>query len=155
VLGVGRANLAEGPIYTAAMVRMPVTDGRAQRLLGGETHHLSSTEAVTREPGAGSAVISMPRGLLERLGEGPVGWLSERETEVVVLAARGLPNRPGSSCALSGVPFARGVALLPVRGARKEALPGIKPSHDRAYSPNLVEEAFPELRPEVLGSSRC
>jgi ATP/maltotriose-dependent transcriptional regulator MalT len=34
----------------------------------------------------------MPRGLLERLGEGPVGALSKRETEIVVLAARGLSN---------------------------------------------------------------
>jgi DNA-binding NarL/FixJ family response regulator len=39
-----------------------------------------------------NVVVSMPRGLLERLGEEPVGALSERETEVVVLAARGLPN---------------------------------------------------------------
>ena len=49
--------------------------------------------AVSRDPGGGNAVISMPRGMLERLGEGPVGGLSERETEVVVLAARGLSNR--------------------------------------------------------------
>ncbi len=48
---------------------------------------------VTRDPGGGNAVISIPRGLLERLGEGPVGGLSERETEVVILAARGLSNR--------------------------------------------------------------
>jgi DNA-binding NarL/FixJ family response regulator len=46
---------------------------------------------VTRD--GGNAVISMPRGMLERLGDGPVGALTERETEVVVLAARGLPNR--------------------------------------------------------------
>ena len=45
-----------------------------------------------REPGGGNVVVSMPRGLLERLGEEPMGALSERETEVVVLAARGLPN---------------------------------------------------------------
>ncbi len=51
------------------------------------------TAAVARDPGGGNAVISMPRALLERLGEGPVGGLSERETEVVVLAARGLSNR--------------------------------------------------------------
>ena len=31
--------------------------------------------------------------MLERLGEGPVGALSQRETEVVLLAARGLSNR--------------------------------------------------------------
>jgi len=34
----------------------------------------------------------MPRGLLERMGEEPAGALSERETEVLVLAARGLSN---------------------------------------------------------------
>jgi DNA-binding NarL/FixJ family response regulator len=39
-----------------------------------------------------NVVVSMPRGLLERLREGPVGALSERETEIVVLAARGLSN---------------------------------------------------------------
>ena len=49
--------------------------------------------AVTRDPGGGNAVISMPRALLERLGDEPAGALSERETEVVVLAARGLSNR--------------------------------------------------------------
>ena len=45
-----------------------------------------------REPGGKNVVVSMPRGLLERLGEEPVGALSERETEVVVLAARGFSN---------------------------------------------------------------
>ena len=42
--------------------------------------------------GGHNAVISMPRGLLERMGEEPVGVLSERETEVLVLVARGLSN---------------------------------------------------------------
>jgi DNA-binding NarL/FixJ family response regulator len=37
-------------------------------------------------------VVSLPRGLLERMGEGPPGTLSERETEILVLAARGLSN---------------------------------------------------------------
>ena len=41
----------------------------------------------------GNAVISIPRGLLQRLGDEPAGALSERETEIVVLAARGLSNR--------------------------------------------------------------
>ena len=47
---------------------------------------------VTSSSGGGNAVISMPRALLERLGDEPMGALSERETEVVVLAARGLSN---------------------------------------------------------------
>ena len=54
---------------------------------------LATLGAVTSSPGGGNAVISMPRALLERLGDEPAGALSERETEVVVLAARGLPNR--------------------------------------------------------------
>jgi DNA-binding NarL/FixJ family response regulator len=53
---------------------------------------LATIEANSRQPGGENVVVSMPRGLLERLGEEPVGALSERETEVVVLAARGLPN---------------------------------------------------------------
>jgi DNA-binding NarL/FixJ family response regulator len=53
---------------------------------------LATIEAKSRQPGGENVVVSMPRGLLERLGEEPVGALSQRETEVVVLAARGLPN---------------------------------------------------------------
>jgi len=48
--------------------------------------------AVSDEPGGGNVMVSMPRALLQKLGEGPVGGLTERETEVVVLAARGLSN---------------------------------------------------------------
>jgi DNA-binding NarL/FixJ family response regulator len=62
-------------------------------------HKTSSAEeliatlvAASRRPGGNNVVISMPRGLLERMGEEPVGALSERETEVLVLAARGLSN---------------------------------------------------------------
>src|ERR671917_805190 len=49
--------------------------------------------AVTGPSARVSAVISMPRALLERLGDEPASGLSERETEIVVLAARGLSNR--------------------------------------------------------------
>src|SRR5215208_5840417 len=62
-------------------------------------HKSSSSEeliaiigTLTRDEGGENVVISMPRGSLERLGEEPVGALSERESEVVVLAARGLSN---------------------------------------------------------------
>ena len=53
---------------------------------------LATIDALSRDPGGSNVVVSMPRGLLERLGEDPVGALSERETEIVVLAARGLSN---------------------------------------------------------------
>ena len=37
-------------------------------------------------------MVSIPRAMLERLGEEPIERLSERQTEIVVLAARGLSN---------------------------------------------------------------
>jgi DNA-binding NarL/FixJ family response regulator len=54
---------------------------------------IATIGAVTSSSARGNAVISMPRALLQRLGDEPAGALSERETEVVVLAARGLSNR--------------------------------------------------------------
>ena len=53
---------------------------------------IATIEAASRHPGGNNVVVSMPRGLLERMGDGPVGALSERETEVLVLAARGFSN---------------------------------------------------------------
>ena len=55
---------------------------------------LATIDTVSRKASRGghNAVISMPRGLIERMGEEPVGVLSERETEIVVLVARGLSN---------------------------------------------------------------
>ena len=37
-------------------------------------------------------MVTMPRGSLERMGDGPMGALSERETEVLVHVARDLSN---------------------------------------------------------------
>jgi DNA-binding NarL/FixJ family response regulator len=62
-------------------------------------HKASSSEeliatigVLSRDEGGDNVVISMPQGLLERLGEEPAGALSERESQIVVLAARGLSN---------------------------------------------------------------
>ena len=54
---------------------------------------IATLGAVSGDPDGGNAVISIPRALLQRLGDEPAGVLSERELEVVVLAARGLSNR--------------------------------------------------------------
>jgi DNA-binding NarL/FixJ family response regulator len=53
---------------------------------------VATIDALMREPKGENTVVSMPRGSLERMGQGPVGALSERETEILVLAARGLSN---------------------------------------------------------------
>jgi DNA-binding NarL/FixJ family response regulator len=73
---------------------------------------LATIEAMSRESGGENVVVvSMPRGLLERLGEEPVGALSERETEVLVLAARGLPNsRIGEELGISEATVKRHLA---------------------------------------------
>jgi DNA-binding NarL/FixJ family response regulator len=53
---------------------------------------LATIDAVSRLRRGRDAVVAMPRGLLKRMGDDPVGVLSERETEIVVLGARGLSN---------------------------------------------------------------
>jgi DNA-binding NarL/FixJ family response regulator len=55
---------------------------------------IATIEAASLQasPDGHTMVVSMPRGMLERMGEEPIGALSERETEVLVLAARGLSN---------------------------------------------------------------
>jgi DNA-binding NarL/FixJ family response regulator len=54
---------------------------------------MATIDALSHQASAGGqkVVVSMPRGLIERLEE-PDGALSERETEILVLAARGLSN---------------------------------------------------------------
>jgi DNA-binding NarL/FixJ family response regulator len=77
--------------YVQAIAKMGI-DAYLHKTSSAE-EHMATINAVSRDPGGGNAVISIPRALLRRMGEGPVGGLSERETEVVVLAARGLSNR--------------------------------------------------------------
>ena len=52
---------------------------------------IATLDALSRQGGQ-NAVISMHRGMLERLGDEPAGVLSEGEIEVLVLVARGLSN---------------------------------------------------------------
>jgi DNA-binding NarL/FixJ family response regulator len=53
---------------------------------------VATIQALVREPRGENTVVSMPRGSLERMGDGPMGTLSERETEILVHVARGLSN---------------------------------------------------------------
>lgn len=54
---------------------------------------LATVDSLSRRADGSNVVVSMPRGLLQKLGEEPVSVLSERETDVLVLAARGLRNQ--------------------------------------------------------------
>jgi DNA-binding NarL/FixJ family response regulator len=53
---------------------------------------LAAIDTLSRNPGGDNVVVSLPRDFLERLGDDPPGTLSERETEILVLAARGFSN---------------------------------------------------------------
>ena len=54
---------------------------------------LATVSALSRNPEGDNVVVSMPRGSLERIGDGHEGALSDRELEVIVLVARGFSNR--------------------------------------------------------------
>jgi DNA-binding NarL/FixJ family response regulator len=62
-------------------------------------HKRSSSEeliatigALSGDPDGKNVVVSVPRSMIERFGEEPAGPLSERQTEIVLLAGRGLSN---------------------------------------------------------------
>jgi len=55
---------------------------------------IDTLRILSRRPDGKNAIVSLPRNLFQSLGGEPAGGLSERETEVLVLVARGLPNRP-------------------------------------------------------------
>jgi DNA-binding NarL/FixJ family response regulator len=74
---------------------------------------LAAINAVSGDSSGSNAVISMPRGLLERLDDEPAGALSVQETEIVVLAARGLSNgRIAQECHLSEATIKRHLANI-------------------------------------------
>ena len=83
--------LWDNPRYMRAVSRMGID----------ALMHKSSTSeelvavvgAASLHPGGRNAVVSLPRDLLERMDGGTGGGLSERELEVLVLAAQGLSNR--------------------------------------------------------------
>jgi DNA-binding NarL/FixJ family response regulator len=87
---------------------------------------LATVHAASREPGGGNVVVSMPRSLIERMGDEPVGVLSERETEIVVFAARGLSNRQiGTELSISESTVKRHLANVYLKigvGSRSEAV---------------------------------
>jgi DNA-binding NarL/FixJ family response regulator len=80
----------DAPRYLKALSEMGV-DAYVHK--GSSAEELLATiDDLGREPGGDNVVISVPPGSLKRMNEGPMGALSERETEVLVLVARGLSN---------------------------------------------------------------
>jgi DNA-binding CsgD family transcriptional regulator len=108
-------------------------------------------------------VVSIPRGLLERLGEELVGALSERETEIVLLTAHGHSNyQIGREPSLSEATVKRHLAIIYSKiGVRSRSsgstLTTSPPPTQMArapdsgcYSPKCLEEVFSEVRAAAL-----
>ena len=84
--------MIETPRHLKALSRLGI-DAYLHKTFSAEDLLATIDATVSQAPDDGDAVVSTPHALLQRLTEGPVGDLSEREAEVVVLAARGLSNR--------------------------------------------------------------
>ena len=82
----------DNPHYLKALLKLGI-DAYLHKTSSAEKL-LTTIDSVSRQasPGGHNVVISMPRDLLERMDKKPVGDLSEREREIVLLAARGLSN---------------------------------------------------------------
>lgn len=83
--------LWDNPRYIGSISRMGI-DALIHKSSTSE-ELLAIVEAASLRPGERNTVVSLPRALLERMDGKPGGGLSERELDVVVLAARGLSNR--------------------------------------------------------------
>ena len=83
--------MLEEPRY----VRDLVEAGASAYLLKSSSaeHLVAAVRAGVLDPGGGNVVVGMPRAMLRDTKEGADGGLSAREMEVLLLAARGIPNR--------------------------------------------------------------
>jgi DNA-binding NarL/FixJ family response regulator len=55
-------------------------------------HLVAAVRAAALDPASENAVVGMPRSMLEGTQEGAESFLSARELEILILAARGLSN---------------------------------------------------------------
>ena len=124
---------------------------------------LATVATLSREPDGKNMVVSIPRGLLERLGEELVGALSERETEIVLLTAHGHSNyQIGREPSLSEATVKRHLAIIyskiGVRSRSSGSTLTTSPPPTRmarapdsgCYSPKCLEEVFSEVRAAAL-----
>ena len=80
----------ESPRYVRGLTGVGAS---AYLLKSSSTEHLvAAARAAVLDPGGGNVVVGMPRSMLEGTEEGADDVLSARELEVLLLAARGLPN---------------------------------------------------------------
>jgi len=82
--------MLESPRHVRALVG---AKANAYLLKSDSTEHLIATvRAAVLDPEGGDAVVGMPPSMLEGTDKGSDGVLSDRELEILLLAARGLSN---------------------------------------------------------------
>ncbi len=83
--------MIEDPLYVRELLDLGVS---AYVVKSASAEHLvAAVRAAILDPKSKNVVVGMPLGLLEEAEGGSVGVLSDRELEVLLLAARGLGNR--------------------------------------------------------------